>query len=76
MVSRELLKHHQKCADQQCEVCTPVKNYVQKQRQMQLRQQDQLRQRQALNMGGYTAGARPAYSQEQLQAMQVGWGVA
>ena len=34
-MSRELLKHHQKCQDQSCEVCTPVKNYVARQRAAQ-----------------------------------------
>jgi hypothetical protein len=33
VASRELLKHHQKCNSSACPVCTPVKQYVQKQRQ-------------------------------------------
>jgi hypothetical protein len=32
VASRELLKHHQKCTSTSCPVCTPVKQYVQKQR--------------------------------------------
>ncbi|KAK9866771.1 hypothetical protein WJX84_010523 [Apatococcus fuscideae] len=32
--SRELLKHHQKCQSSGCPVCTPVKQYVQRQRMM------------------------------------------
>lgn len=32
VASRELLKHHQKCNSSSCPVCTPVKQYVQKQR--------------------------------------------
>ncbi|KAK9806697.1 hypothetical protein WJX73_009793 [Symbiochloris irregularis] len=61
VVSRELLKHHQKCLDPQCEVCTPVKNYVQKQRQMQMRQQEQLRRNQAaMSLGNGPPVAAPA----------------
>lgn len=72
VVSRELLKHHQKCTDQHCEVCTPVKNYVQKQRQMQLRQ-EQLRQRGLPSAMPYGAGAPPpGYTPAQIQAMQAG----
>ena len=48
LTSRELLKHHQKCTASDCPVCTPVKQYVQKQRMaMQKQQQDSLRQREA-----------------------------
>ena len=32
VASRELLKHHQRCTSITCPVCTPVKQYVQKQR--------------------------------------------
>jgi hypothetical protein len=32
--SRMLLRHHQKCSSAQCPVCTPVKQYVSKQRMM------------------------------------------
>ena len=74
VVSRELLKHHQKCQDPQCEVCTPVKNYVQRQRQVQIRQHDALRQRQSGTMGtqsNYAMGQRSPLTQAQLQALQV-----
>ena len=48
LTSRELLKHHQKCTATDCPVCTPVKQYVQKQRMaMQKQQQESLRQREA-----------------------------
>ena len=48
MTSRELLKHHQKCTASDCPVCTPVKQYVQKQRMvMQKQQQESLRLREA-----------------------------
>lgn len=48
LTSRELLKHHQKCTASDCPVCTPVKQYVQKQRMaMQKQQQESLRQREA-----------------------------
>jgi len=40
LTSRDLLKHHQKCQHSNCPICTPVKQYVQKQRQeMQTHQQ-------------------------------------
>ena len=32
LTTRELLEHHQKCTASDCPVCTPVKQYVQKQR--------------------------------------------
>ena len=41
LTSRELLKHHQKCVNQSCPVCTPVKQYVQKQRMVMQRQQQE-----------------------------------
>jgi hypothetical protein len=48
LTSRELLKHHQKCTASDCPVCTPVKQYVQKQRMaMQKQQQESLRLREA-----------------------------
>lgn len=48
LTSRELLKHHQKCVNQSCPVCTPVKQYVQKQRMvMQKQQQETLARREA-----------------------------
>jgi hypothetical protein len=31
LTTRALLKHHQKCFDRKCPICTPVKEYVQKQ---------------------------------------------
>ncbi|GAB4815528.1 hypothetical protein N2152v2_002574 [Parachlorella kessleri] len=34
--SRMLLRHHQKCTSAQCPVCTPVKQYVSKQRAMMM----------------------------------------
>ena len=72
-MSRELLKHHQKCTDPQCEVCTPVKNYVQRQRQVQIRQHDQLRQRQNLGIpqGSFQPGTRPQLTPDQIRAIQV-----
>lgn len=30
--SKDLLKHHQKCANAQCAICTPVKEYVRRTR--------------------------------------------
>lgn len=40
LTSRDLLKHHQKCQSNNCPICTPVKQYVQKQRrEMQTHQQ-------------------------------------
>ena len=47
VASRELLKHHQRCTSSQCPVCTPVKQYVQKQRQVSLSQANAARQQQA-----------------------------
>ncbi len=46
VASRELLKHHQRCTSSQCPVCTPVKQYVQKQRQVSLSQANAARQQQ------------------------------
>lgn len=42
MTSRELLKHHQKCQNPACPVCTPVKQYVQKQRLAMQQQQERI----------------------------------
>ncbi len=42
MTSRELLKHHQKCVNPACPVCTPVKQYVQKQRLAMQQQQERI----------------------------------
>ena len=39
LTSRDLLKHHQKCQSQSCPICTPVKQYVQKQRALASSQQ-------------------------------------
>ncbi|KAG1671872.1 hypothetical protein FOA52_003439 [Chlamydomonas sp. UWO 241] len=36
--SKELLKHHQKCMDQRCAVCVPVKEYVKRSRQASAQQ--------------------------------------
>lgn len=54
LTSRELLKHHQKCVNQSCPVCTPVKQYVQKQRMvMQRQQQEAMARKEAEARGGY-----------------------
>ena len=42
VTSRELLKHHQKCQNPACPVCTPVKQYVQKQRLAMQQQQERI----------------------------------
>jgi len=42
VTSRELLKHHQKCVNPACPVCTPVKQYVQKQRLAMQQQQERI----------------------------------
>ena len=47
LTSRELLKHHQKCTNQSCPVCTPVKQYVQKQRLVMQKQAEIVREREA-----------------------------
>ena len=47
LTSRELLKHHQKCTNQSCPVCTPVKQYVQKQRLVMQKQVEMARERDA-----------------------------
>ncbi len=54
LTSRELLKHHQKCVNTSCPVCTPVKQYVQKQRMvMQKQQQEMMARKEAEARGGY-----------------------
>ena len=65
LTSRELLKHHQKCTATDCPVCTPVKQYVQKQRMaMQKQQQESLRQREA---------ERQRYGESRMQVFRVAY---
>ena len=62
--SRNLLKHHQKCQSNTCPICTPVKQYVQKQRFVNSQHQTQAQARQAMlqSMGndGYAQPQVPA----------------
>ncbi|BDA47644.1 probable histone acetyltransferase HAC1 [Coccomyxa sp. Obi] len=53
LTSRELLKHHQKCVNQSCPVCTPVKQYVQKQRMVMQKQQQEMLARKEAEARGY-----------------------
>ena len=60
LTSRELLKHHQKCVNQSCPVCTPVKQYVQKQRLVMQKQQEmQRRESEARTYGGAPSHMMP-----------------
>ena len=66
-MSRDLLKHHQRCVDASCEVCTPVKNYVARQRQAQeleKRQREEQLQQQQLQY------QRQQHQQQQQQHQQ------
>jgi E1A/CREB-binding protein len=56
LTSRELLKHHQKCVNQNCPVCTPVKQYVQKQRLVMQKQQQEMLARKEAQVQGYGGG--------------------
>ncbi len=67
LTSRDLLKHHQKCQSQSCPICTPVKQYVQKQRALANSQQAQDPQQQQAQQFRHPHGYHP---QQQQQLMR------